>query len=274
MKRTRSQPALPALPLALLAAFAIAACGSGSGDSPSAPPPPTPLGSGLRIKQVTDPSLPTHPSGNATPLVSVTVTAAAVIAVDTFDETSNGKSRGTVYVQDVGSQDPWSAISLYSPTFIPGDLRLAPGDVLDLTGGYQENDHIGTAVFTKGQILSQLAKPIGTFRYEYQPPTPREIDPGDLDDYGRGSKWVGMLVTVKNITLDGIIKETTASTGAETGRRTGHLTGALKGKVTNELIQLDPMPAGTKLASLTGVVTFFFDLHIAPRSLDDLVFAK
>jgi hypothetical protein len=263
------------LQLASLALLAVVACSSPSGDPPTTPPPPTPLGAGLRIKQVTDPSLPNHPNGKANPLPVVTVTAATVIAVDTFDETANGKSRGTTYVQDVGSQDPWSAISLYSPTFVPGDLRLAPGDVLDLTGGYQENDHIGTAIFPAGQVLTQLAKPIGTFRYEYQPPVPREIDPTDLDDYTKGSKWVGMLVIVKNIDLsDGIINETSGSTGAQTGRRSGHLTPALKGKITNELIQLDLQNPGTRLVSLTGVVTYFFDLHIAPRSIDDIVFAK
>ena len=261
--------------LSLVLLAAATSCSSSSGDPPSTPPPPSPLGTGLRIKQVTDPSLPGHPNGKASPLPGVTVTGAAVLAVDTFDETANGKSRGTIYVQDVGAQDPWGGISLFSPTFVPGDLRLAPGDVLDLTGGYQENDHIGTAIFPAGQVLAQLAKPIGTFRYEYRPPTPVEIDPADLDDYAKGAKWVGMLVIVKNIALaDGIIHETTSSTGAETGRRSGHLTRALKGKVTNELIQLDVAPAGTKLTSITGIVTYFFDLHIAPRSQADLVFAQ
>jgi hypothetical protein len=260
------------LATALIAA--AAACGSTAGDPPTIPPPPTPLGSGLRIKQVTDPSLPNHPNGKATPLPVVNVTGATVVAVDTYDETANGKSRGTIYVQDVGSQDPWAAISLYSPTFVPGDLRLAPGDVLDLNGGYQENDHIGTAIFPAGQVLTQLAKPIGTFRYEYTPPDPREIDPTDLDDYTKGAKWVGMLVIVKNIALDGIVNETSSTTGAATGRISGHLTPALKGKITNELIPLDLQPAGTRLVSLTGVVTYFFDLHIAPRSTADIVFAK
>src|SRR5512140_3114306 len=105
--------------LLFLALLAAVSCSSASGDPPSTPPPPTPLGSGLRIKQVTDPSLPNHPNGKASPLPSVTVTGATVLGVDTFDETANGKSRGTVYVQGVASQDPWSGISLYSPTFIP-----------------------------------------------------------------------------------------------------------------------------------------------------------
>ena len=239
------------------------------------PGPPTPLGNGLRIKQIADPSLPNHPNGKVkppAPLPVVTVTGAAVLGVDTFDETNNGKSRGTVYVQDVGSQDPWSGMSLYSPTFIPGDLRLAPGDVLDLTGAYQENVSIGTAIFPVGQVLAQISKPVGTFRYEYQPPEPTEIDPTDLDDYTKGSKWVSMLVVVKNVTLfDNIAPETSGSTGAPTGRVSGHITAAAKGKVTNELIQLNATPAGTKYQSITGIVTYFFDLHIAPRSQADLV---
>ena len=81
-----------------------------------------------------------------------------------------------------------------------------------------------------------------------------------------------MLVVVKNVTLfDDIKGETSGSTGALTGRVSGHITPAAKGKVTNELIQLAGTPAGTKFTSITGIVTYFFDLHIAPRSQADLV---
>src|SRR5262245_42579546 len=114
----------------------LAACGTTHGDDHLDAGPPTSLGSGERIKQVSDPTLPDHANlVNST----VQVTGASVVWTDTYDETSNGKSRGSVYVQDVASNDPYSGTSLYSPTFVPGDLRLAPGDVLDLNGQYQEN---------------------------------------------------------------------------------------------------------------------------------------
>jgi hypothetical protein len=257
---------------ALLASLAACALSCGSiavGDVPDLGKPSDPIGQGMRLKDVGDPSLPNHPKNNA----SVTVTGATVLWVDTFDETANGKSRGTVYVQDVDSQSPYAGMSLYSPTFVPGDLRVAPGDVLDLVGAYQENDHIGTAVFPVGQVLPQISKPVGTFRYEYKTPDPVVIDPTDLDDFTKGRKWLGMLVTVKNATLvDGINPETSSSTGAPTGRVSGHITPSGKGgKVTNENVQLPILPANTVLKSLTGIVTYFFDLHIAPRTTADIV---
>jgi hypothetical protein len=248
--------------------FALVSCSTPSGDDHLDAGPPNPVGAGLRLKDVGDPSLPSHPKTNT----NVIVTGATTLWVDQFDETANGKSRGTVYVQDVGSQDPFSGMSLYSPTFIPGDLRLAPGDVLDLNGTYQENPNIGTAVFPAGQVLAQISKPVATFRYEYKVPDPREIDPTDLDDYTKGRKWIGMLVVAKNVTLvDGINPEVSSSTGAATGRVSGHITMAAKSKITNEHVQLPQLPPNTKLTSLTGIVTYFFDLHIAPRTLDDIV---
>lgn len=251
-------------------ALALAACGTESGDAHSDPGTPSAIGTGSRIRDIANPHLDTHPKN----LSNVTVTGASVLWTDTYDETSNGKSRGTVYVQDVGATDAYSGLSLYSPTFIPGDLRLAPGDVLDLVGQYQENDHIGSAVFPVPQVLPQISKPVGTFRYEFDPPPPREVDVNDLDDYATGRQWLNMLVTVKNITLaDDLDDEGTKASKAPTGRVTAHMTAKSSCKLVNELMPLAPgsMKAGTTLKSVTGVITYFFDLHLAPRTPDDIV---
>ena len=80
------------------------------------------------------------------------------------------------YVQDLGAKKPYSGIGIYSAAFVPANLRVAPGDVLDFVGTYQENKNIGTAVFPAGQILPQLFKPVGTFRFEGAKPEPLEIE--------------------------------------------------------------------------------------------------
>jgi hypothetical protein len=251
--------------------LAFAACSSPSGDDHLNPGTPNAVGSGARLRDIADPNSPHHPTvANA----EVNVTGASVLWTDTYDETANGKSRGSVYIQDVGSTDPYSGLSLYSPTFIPGDLRLAPGDVLDLTGQYQENTHIGTAVFPTPQVLPQLYKPVGTFRYEFQAPPQREIDVNDLDDYAKGRRWLNMLVTVKNVKLlEDVDDEGTRAGKAPTGRVTAHLTTRASCKIVNELMPIAPgsLKANTSLKSLTGVVTYFFDLHIAPRTQADIV---
>jgi hypothetical protein len=45
--------------------------------------------------------------------------------------------------------------------------------------------------------------------------------------------------------------------------------------ITNELFDMkkSDYQVGQKFASITGVVTYFFNFHIAPRSRDDLVMA-
>src|SRR5262249_52808468 len=153
-------------------------------------------------------------------------------------------------------QDPYAGISLFSPTFVSGSLRLAPGDVLDLSGTYQENKNIGAAVFETcggpGQVLAQLSKPVGTFRYETSQPAPKEITATDLDDWSKGRPWVNMLVTVKDVTLPDDIANETSSSGAATGRVSGHLTSAKVSKITNELFALPGTPAGTHFSSITG----------------------
>jgi hypothetical protein len=230
------------------------------------PPASSLQGTGLRVRDVTDPDKQGRPAVDSI----VTVTGVGVVAVDTFDETRNGKSHGTVFVQDLGEPAPYSGVSLYGPTFVPGDLRVGAGDVLDFTGLYQETKAIGTAVFPVGQVLPQLAKPVGTFRYETTTGiTPVTVPVDDLGDYAKGRKWIGMLATVQNVTVmqaprrDGSNRLSAALTAATANAPT----------LTNELFDLadGDVTLGTKYKSVTGVVTYFFSLHLAPRSRADLV---
>src|SRR4051812_9257780 len=103
-----------------LAALVVCACGTRNGDEHFDAGPIDTLGSGARIREVRDPSLPNHPVGS-----NVTITGAAVAAVDRYDETQDGTSTGTVHLQDPGSHAPWSGVSLFKPTFNPGNLKVA-----------------------------------------------------------------------------------------------------------------------------------------------------
>jgi len=242
-------------------ALTVAGCSSSSGD-PHAVDEPSALGNGKRVREVVDPS-----RGLAG--ADVVVTAAEVTAVDTFDETRNGKSRGTVFVQDVSSSSPFSGVSLYSPTFIPANLRVGAGDVLDLAGQYTENAKIGSHAFPPGQVLPQLSKPTATFRYEYAPIEPTTIDVNDLADYKKGRAWMNMLVRLENVEIPDALFDDGS------GRLTAHLTKTttlLSSPVlTNELADLpkSAIQPGT-YRSIVGIVTYFDQLHLAPRSLDDI----
>jgi hypothetical protein len=262
---------LPAAALALLAS-----CSAGSGD-PHAVVTPDPLGQGLRIRDIANPSLATHPKPVQNPVggvlvnAPVTLTGATILWNDTFDETGDGKSRGTVYAQDIGPQDPpvpYSGVGIFSPAYVPADLRIAPGDVLDFAGPYEELASIGTAKFPAGQVLSQLSKPVGTFRFEYKVPDPAVINVADLSDYTKGRQWLGMLVTVQNVTAG---PGGTDTSGRRVTYPLGNTTNAAA--ISNELYDLKQtaFPAGTQFKSVTGIVTWFFSYHIAPRTPADLV---
>src|SRR5215472_3256969 len=205
-----SRSATTALLLALLGLFACA----DSQDPASNPGVPNPLGPGNRIHDLTPPlsgsvannfpANPNHPAQNA----NVDITGVAVVAVDTFDETRDGKSLGYIYVQDVSSQGTsFSGIELYQPTFVPADLRVSAGDVIDIAGPYQDWTGPSSATFPLNEVVPELAKPSGAFRYEYQAPGPTMIPAVSVlssktyDQWVGGSQWLGMLVTVTNVTM-------------------------------------------------------------------------
>jgi hypothetical protein len=251
--------------------LAAAACVSSQRDNDQ--PDTTPhnaLGTGERLRDIQNPASPSYDGAGGT----VTVSSVVVTAVDTFDETANGKSAGTIFVQDVDQSAPYAGVSLYSPTFIPGNLRLAPGDVINMTGQYVEETTIGTTVtFPAGTFLPQMSKPQVTQAFETQVPTPVLIQLTDLDDFvSTGRQWVGMLVTIQNVTPGTLANNK--------GRVTAPLDGVTDGpEINNELFDLqtwtgsntsNSFPPGTTFKSITGVVDFFYNLFICPRSMADL----
>lgn len=239
---------------------------SGQGDEPL-PPNANALGGGLRIRDVQDPA-------NGYVNKTVDVTAVSVLAVDSFDETGDGKSRGTIYVQDYGSSDPLSGTSIFSGVLVPASLRLSPNDVVDLHGPYVEVTALGTYHFPKG-FLPQLDTPTVKFRYEGETVVPKVIDLDDLQNFDTGRKWINMLVTVNDIYATSAVVTDPSSrratiTIAKTPNGNGFTT---EPQLTNELIQLadGSVNKHAKFKSVTGIVTFFTNLHIAPRSTSDMV---
>lgn len=264
---------MPRLFLFCALAAVLISCGSRDGDPPANLGVPEPAGKDLRIRQIADPAS----EQKAEHLDFVSVSGVTVVAVDTHDETANGRSRGTVYVQDLGSTAPYSGISLFAPEFVPGNLRVGPGDVLDLRGTYQENQNIGSAVFAPGAPLPQLARPIATFRFEGRQPEPVDIDVNDLADYDKGRKWLNMLVRVQNVTVLRDVEQSGQFPRVSAPMLAGEVGGCedpfpKPPTLTNELANLNELAikANTTLKSVVGVVTYFCNLHLSPRSVADV----
>jgi hypothetical protein len=260
------------------ALFAFCACsGTEGGDPHSNNGVPKVSGKEKRIRDIGDPAAEGHKE-----LVKTTqaISGAVVIAVDSFDETQNGKGTGTIYVQDIGSEEPYSGISLFAPSFNPGNLNVSPGDVLDMRGQYQENEKIGsTAIFPPGAVLPQIAQPVATFRYETAVPKPKDIPITDLTDYAKGRRWIGMLVRVTGAEL--FRDAENDMNGRVAVDLTPKVAGALNKceapfpkppSLTNDLFDVASLKltAGTKPSVLIGVVGFFCNFKLAPRSQADI----
>lgn len=255
--------------------FALLACSSAKDNDQPATVTPSPLGNGARLRDVQDPSK-NYCNGQPCAGQNVNVTSVVVTAIDNFDETHNGKSRGTIFVQDADIAGPFAGISMYSPTFVPANLRLAPGDVVNMDGQYVEQKTIGSTINFGAAFLPQMNKPQVTQSFETQLPKPVVVPLTDLEQFSTGRKWIGMLVTIEDVTV-----QFAPSASDSSGRVTADITSILNGPaLNNELWDLqvwngsntsNSFAAGTHFKSITGIVDFFFSLYIAPRSMADLV---
>jgi hypothetical protein len=200
------------------------------------------------------------------------VTGVTVTAVDRFDETCNG-GIGTVYVQDtVGLDDAskipiFAAISMYNPTYSPPDLRVLPGNVLDLNGNYEEFAGPSTSIFQFCQTLPQVAGS-ALFRFDGNVPPPVQITADDLSTFAGARQYLSMLVTVNNVVIQ-------ANGATKSGRYNADVTvtNGSAWQISDELFpigDLYPLFAADQFESITGIVTYFYSYHVAPRSLEDI----
>jgi hypothetical protein len=267
----------------MLAALFLTACGGAAGDQPTASDG-DPLGSCGRLSTTIGDATWLDPVKEPTACTArpadrtVCLSGLTVLALDTFDEVGDGSARGNYYLEDT-SEDPapYSGVTIYRPSFSPPDLRLIQGDVVDFFGSLQE--FIGpTSTSETGFNYCRTLPELGgalTLRFDSRDAVPPKVIPLDaLKSYVTARPYVGMLVKVLNPQL--------GPEGAKTsnGRYSAAFdVGALPDVadlpyVTNELFDMaaegPPMPGGTKFKSITGIVTYFYSFHIAPRSAADI----
>jgi hypothetical protein len=287
MRRTPLLLASFALAMPMLLGMGCKLGGNSADDSLGDPPgdagTPNPLGPGSRIRNLI-PKLTKSPdagglAGTSNPDNGENeyITGASLITIDTYDETHNGKSIGAVYVQDVGSTAPYSGIELYKPTYSPANLLVTPGDVLDMTGLYQNYQYTS---FSPDEVVPELSEPVVTLRFQWTVPPSAVIDPTDISGtvatspdasvYAQGLRWESMLVEVDDVTITGNYTD-------PAGRVQIYFTSDTTNgpSIANQLMPLDPTDAafktGTQYAKIIGVCGFFFTFTISPRSMADLV---
>lgn len=269
-------------PLALSLACLALACGEGApGDLEKVPPTGGDiLGSGQRLHQLNDRAGGAHPPDGTL----VNVTAVSVLAIDTYDETADGASAGNLYAQDLpvgGATPPYGGITLFDSSFSPPTLRVAAGDVVDLRGTYDEFEGPSSSPFKCSapkdpESCSSLPEIVGaniSLRFEYGVPAPVVIPLSELATYETGRKWIGMLVRVENVKAqaDGV-KSTSGRFAVKLDTPTSDPKGLPT--INNALLDLEgtklPFAVGTTYKSVTGVVQYFYNFAISPRTKDDI----
>jgi hypothetical protein len=267
-----------------LSLLPLAGCGDGGGGDPPVKPDPSELGHGTPLDKILGPATWEQP-GNMEPNCSypadehISSTGLQVVAIDGFDETGSGQV-GDVYLQEVSDDPaPYSGITAFGSSFSPPDLRLFAGDVVDFLGTKEEFKGPSSGPFSYCETLPELQ---GTLTFRFDGTTaqkPKTIKTTDLFDYATGRQWLGMLVKVENVNLFAAKSSGSCPADLPTGcRYEAELvpdvpTMSTPPSIANELYDIKQrgpnLGAGTHFKSITGVVTYFYEFQIAPRSPED-----
>jgi hypothetical protein len=268
-----------------------AACSKGAvGDEPGAPDSDA-YGEGARIHEIVgaatwlDPDDPDSLGcAEVPPDRAVDVSGTAVVAIDRFDETGGGQV-GNIYVQDVLAEPlPYSGITVFDPGFSPPSLRIVEGDVTDLLGSITE--FLGPSVGRFGfcMTLPELTGAM-SLRFEGAAIEPVVVDAADLESYEAARQWLGMVVTVENVVLAEDPCEDMPRPLPCCDHPSGRCqvpfgSGEEPPTLTNELMDLRAaldaeratLDTGSVIPRVTGIVTYFYGVHVAPRSAADIAF--
>lgn len=260
--------------LALLSLLPLAACGDGGGgDKLDRPVKGSVIGEG-RIADLTS------PPGGAPPPTSIVQVTARVVAIDSYDETGQGQE-GAIYVADVSSEPgPYQAVQLFKPAYSPPSFRPIVDDVVDVSGIFEEFQIPNLSFLDPTWKTPQISGSTLTLRIDAagrQPAAKLPVE--DLFTYASGKKWISQLVTVENVVLSAAPKGSSgrlAATIAWPGQGAPPVEEGVKAvdppAVSNELFDIGKLGLGAnqKLKRVTGIVTMFSGLHIAPRDASDV----
>jgi len=200
----------------------------------------------------------------------VCVSGATLVALDRYDETGGGAT-GNYYIQDtLKAPVPYSGMTVYAPSFSPPDLRVAPGDVVDMAGSLTEFLGPSSGRFGQCRTLPEISGAM-SLRFEGGEVIPATIKLSELYTYEAARKYLGMLVRLEGVAIGG---DPTMSSGRYSAPLAVdmEILAADQPKLSNELFPLQDLKltAGKSFKAVTGVVTYFYGFKVAPRSAEDL----
>lgn len=250
----------------VLALSTTAACRDSSGGDDTPMPDGSSTGDDVTIQEIQNDAM--------TPGTPVTVRGVVVTAIDNF-----GDRKGDIWVQEPGGGE-FSGVQVYgAPLDQIATLQL--GDVVDITGA--QKAEFAHSTDTSGNTITELEPISGgmmtvTKISSGTPLEPTVVDAiaiGKLTDFkarhAEWEKWEGVLITVKDVAAQSA-PECITSMGncPDASYQRFDLTGDI---VVQSALAAMPTPEvalGDCFTSVTGVVGYFFDYHILPRTTAEI----
>jgi hypothetical protein len=258
--------------LAILVLASVPACRGSDGDDAVTPDSGTVNPDDVTIQQIRDAAMA---NGTAVKLKGVVVTA--------VDKYGNKKGED-FWVQEPGGAQQ-SGIQVHNAPLDQVNA-LAVGDVVDISGAVKDEFHYnGTMTsmgFPEGYSITQLSAPMGgALTVEKTGATmtiaPQEVDAeaiAALTDYkardAEWEKWEGVLIKLTKVNAKSN-DECVGNACNDSTLRKFDVTGDI---AVESALSAMPTPAvklGDCLASVTGVVTYFYDYQVLPRTTDEIV---
>lgn len=249
--------------LSLLAlVLGLVACrDSGGGDDGPSPDAST-TGGEVTIQEVQNDSMVAG--------TKVTLKGVIVTAIDNF-----GSRKGDIWVQEPGGGE-YSGVQVYGAP-LDQVAALVVGDVIDITGAQKAEFALSSD--TSGNTLTELEPVDGgtmvvTKVSSGTPPAPAVVDAlaiGQLTDFmarhAEWEKWEGVPVTLNNIAATSA-QECITSMGdcTDTTYNRFDATGDIQVQSGLAAMPEPKVARGDCFASITGIVTYFFDYQINPRT--------
>lgn len=251
-----------ALPLALLVG-----CSSGGGDLNALHENPKLLGTPIADQAA--------PGKRLQDNQTITARGVVVVAIDNYDDSGQG-AVGDIYVQDpvqTGPKGtPWSGLRLYRPTKNPPDLELVPGQGVDLVGTFVAfPGPPGATPFGEGILVPQASGAALSLTYEGRAPEPIDLTPADIKDPKTGMQYASRLVRFRDVVLTADFKGARPEAAIYDTSGDFVLGAKLYPVHLDKTVGGGDVPKATlKLKSVTGVLDYFYNFKLCPRSRADI----
>jgi len=262
--------------LSLAAVSFAAACRSDSNNSPT-----DGQGSGSGSGSGSTTTVKDIQSESMVPGTAVTLNNVVVTAVDTF-----GDKTGDMWVEDIGGGKR-SGVHVFKGTVASGTVSV--GDVVNITGGIKAEFALtGSNADNTGRTTTELEPASSSSTMTVTKTgatatiTPDKVDAlaigqmydGTMSALGGGSAfsnawedWEGVLVELDNVAAASAAKTFSKATPTPADSFALKITGVAKMEGT--MTDISMIPYGACFGQLTGVVDYFYDYLVLPRTAAD-----